>query len=396
MKKLFQSGGTLRASSVYVTRAADEELPEALLAAGMPYVLAPRQMGKSSLRVRTETFLRTAGVRCASVDLSALGSQGISPDSWCFSIADELASRLGGPDPTASWRQDRRRPPVARLFRFLRRELLETSQDPLVVFFDEIDSVLSLPFSCDDFFTTIRSLYNARAEDDACARLAFCFLGVATPGDLVDDAARTPFNVGRAIRLDDFTRQEARQLASGLGEGFPGADSVVESAFDWTDGHPYMTQRICEAVADEGADPAVPTRVHVARVVNELFLQRGRVEDLSLAAVERLFSDRRLRKRLLPMLDLYARLLDNEHVLAVSDEPVQARLRLAGIAAERDDGATLLLRTRNAIMAQVFDHAWVEQRRAWLSGPGPMSRKGGSPSRKSAPPTPRKPAPSKR
>jgi hypothetical protein len=380
MTQQFQSGGTLRAGSVYVTRKADEELPEALLGGELCYVLAPRQMGKSSLRVRTEARLRAAGARCASVDLSALGSQGISAEEWLFSIADELSGRLQGPGPEAFWKQHRRLPPVTRLLRFLRRELLEASPDPLVVFLDEIDSVLSLPFSCDDFFAGIRSLYNAKAEDPACDRLAFCFLGVATPTDLMQNAARTPFNVGRGIRLEDFTRQEARQLVAGLGEGVAGADVVVDAVSDWTEGHPYMTQRICEAVAREGIDPTVPARVQVARIVGELFLQRGRVEDLSLAAVERLFSDRRLKKRLSPMLELYRRLLDSEHVVAVSDEPVQAALRLSGIAAERDDGATLWLRVRSPIIATVFDHAWVEQRCASLSGAVQRSRKKPAPS----------------
>ncbi|MEZ4296975.1 MAG: AAA-like domain-containing protein [Polyangiaceae bacterium] len=375
MSQRFQSGGTLRAGSVYVTRSADDELPEALLAGELPYVLAPRQMGKSSLRVRTEARLRAAEIRCASVDLSALGSQDITADAWCFSIADELSSRVGGPDPESTWKRLRRRPPTARLVSFIRRELLEVSPHPLVIFFDEIDSVLSLPFSCDDFFAGIRALYNAKAEDPACAKLAFCFLGVATPADLMENASRTPFNVGRAIRLEDFSRAEARQLAAGLGDSVPNAEGVVDAVFDWTEGHPYMAQRVCEAVAREGIDPTVPIRVQVARIVGELFLQRGRVEDLNLGAVERLFSDRRSRKRLLPMLDLYARLLDNEHVVAVSDEPVQAALRLTGIAAERDDGATLWLRVRNPIVATVFDHGWVEQRRAWLAEAGPHSKK---------------------
>ena len=62
------------------------------------------------------------------------------------------------------------------------------------------------------------------------------------------------------------------------------------------------------------------------------------------------------------MLALYRRLLDDEHVLAVSDDPIQTALRLAGMAAERDDGATVWLQVRNPIVASVFDHAWVSER----------------------------------
>jgi hypothetical protein len=196
------------------------------------------------------------------------------------------------------------------------------------------------------------------------------------------NASRTPFNVGRGIRLDDFVREEAEQLAAGLGDSAAHAGLVLDVVFEWTEGHPYMAQRICEAVAREGLDPSVPIRVQVARIVGQLFLQRGRVEDSSLAAMDRLFVDRRTKRRLLPMLDLYARLLENEHVVAVSDDPVQAALRLAGLAAERDDGASLWLRVRNPIVAGVLDHAWVSERRAWLSSSATGARRRPAPSSK--------------
>ena len=40
-------------------------------------------------------------------------------------------------------------------------------------------------------------------------RLSFVLIGVATPGDLIKDAARTPFNIGHGIELTDFTLDEA-------------------------------------------------------------------------------------------------------------------------------------------------------------------------------------------
>lgn len=48
---------------------------------------------------------------------------------------------------------------------------LEQVQDSIVIFIDEIDSVLSLKFSTDDFFALIRPCYNQRAEDSKYRRL---------------------------------------------------------------------------------------------------------------------------------------------------------------------------------------------------------------------------------
>ena len=76
------AGGTLpREALSYVTRQADADLFDSLLAGEFCYVLNTRQMGKSSLMVRTASRLREAGVDLAVLDLSAIG-QNLSPDQW--------------------------------------------------------------------------------------------------------------------------------------------------------------------------------------------------------------------------------------------------------------------------------------------------------------------------
>lgn len=43
---------------------------------------------------------------------------------------------------------------------------------------------------------------------------------------------------------------------------------------------------------------------------------------------------------------------------------MQTALCLAGLAAERDDGASVWVQVRNPIVANVFDSAWVTERLA--------------------------------
>ena len=69
----FQAGGTVREGATYIERKADKEIVEALLEGEFCYVLAPRQIGKSSLRIRAHKQLKERGVRCASVDLTSIG-----------------------------------------------------------------------------------------------------------------------------------------------------------------------------------------------------------------------------------------------------------------------------------------------------------------------------------
>ena len=46
-------------------------------------------------------------------------------------------------------------------------------------------------------------------------RLTFCLLGVATPSDLIRDQRMTPFNIGRAIELHDFTATKRKCWPTG-------------------------------------------------------------------------------------------------------------------------------------------------------------------------------------
>lgn len=121
----------------------------------------------------------------------------------------------------------------------------------VVIFFDEIDSTLKLPFS-DDFFAAIRALYNARAQEPELKRLTFVLIGLATPSDLITDPQRTPFNIGQRVELTDFTAQEAAPLAKGfklLPFGKLWAGNLLNQVLKWTNGHPYLTQRLCETLA---------------------------------------------------------------------------------------------------------------------------------------------------
>ena len=56
-----------------------------------------------------------------------------------------------------------------------------------------------------------------RSDGVAINRLTFALLGVASPTDLINDPYRTPFNVATRIDLSDFTPEEVRTLAEGLG-----------------------------------------------------------------------------------------------------------------------------------------------------------------------------------
>src|SRR5262249_49736824 len=113
--------------------------------------------------------------------------------------------------------------------------------------------VRSLPFSTDEFFAAIREFYNRRTKDEELTRLTFCLLGVATPSDLIRDTRTTPFNVGQRIEPHDFTGVEVASLSQGLNREEKVAAALLKRIHYWTGGHPYLTQRLCQAAADDSA-----------------------------------------------------------------------------------------------------------------------------------------------
>ncbi|MBE9088091.1 AAA-like domain-containing protein, partial [Tolypothrix sp. LEGE 11397] len=249
---IYTVGGTVQAGGgIYIPRQADEELLNLCRDGTFAYVLTPRQMGKSSLMVRTAQTLAEEGIRAVIVDLQELGAQ-VTAEQWYFGFLVKLDEQLEFETDVVSWWQEHEYLGVSqRLTLFFQEVLLAEVEARVVIFVDEIDSTLSLDFT-DDFYTAIRYLYVARATNAEFVRLSLVLMGVATPGDLIRDAKRTPFNIGQRVDLTDFTFEEALPLAEGLEQVTDDAQQLLRWVLNWTGGHPYLTQRLCAALVREG------------------------------------------------------------------------------------------------------------------------------------------------
>lgn len=351
---MYAVGGTVQASDgVYLSRRADDELYEACRAMKYAYILTTRQVGKSSLMVRTANRLQTEGTRCVLLDLSRFGVK-LSAEQWYLTVMATIQRQLELKTNAVDWwRSNEQLSMSERLALFFQKVMLSEVRDKVVIFVDEIDTTRSLPFS-DDFYAVVRSIFHSRVETPEFNRLSFVLIGVATPADLIQDPLRTPFNIGQPIELTDFTFDEALPLAEGLGPSRQNAVDVLRRLLYWTAGHPYLTLKLCRAIAV--VQQSSWSMAQVDQLVAQTFFGKGGDQDHNLQYVASMLTKRA--PDLEKVLTTYRAVLRGWR--AVPDEEptlIGTHLKLSGVVCRQK--ATL--RMRNEIYKKAFDERWIKE-----------------------------------
>ena len=354
----YQIGGSLRSDSPsYVKRAADRELEDALNQGQFCYVLNSRQMGKSSLRVRTMSILKTKRIACISIDLNGIGTR-VTAKQWYGSIMLEIvrACNLNYREWSEWIKKEAKKDlaPIQLLSRFIEDILLVKVKSDIVIFIDEIDRVLSQKFSLDDFFALVHSCYEKRPINPKYCRLTFAFLGVAAPRDLIKDKAQSPFNFGKSIDLQGFTTKEAEPLKLGFLDKVADPEKTLAEILYWTAGQPFLTQKICKLIIEK--------KLGVVEVVEKYIIKNWQTNDEPEHL--RTIHDR-LRygnpEQTICLLGWYRDILQKKAVFL--DDPVaRIELRLSGLVVERHGK----LEVNNPVYAKVFNLAWVDEQLAQL------------------------------
>ncbi|MEG4091000.1 AAA-like domain-containing protein [Microcoleus sp. Pol12B4] len=404
----YQVGGSLTNNAPnYVKRQADDDFYNGLKAGEFCYVLNSRQMGKSSLQVRTIQRLRNEGIACAAIDISEIGNRGVTPEQWYAGLLRILENNFNLSDivNVRTWWRDRNfLTPVQRLSEFIETVLLPNISSNIVIFIDEIDSILALDFPADDFLALIRSCYNKRANNSEFDRLTWALLGVASPTDLCREqnvSSNTPFNIGKAIELTGFDETEAQPLAAGLAELTDSPNQVLREVLYWTGGQPFLTQKLCKLLLENpqlipnSAPPTPPcqggeedsaarcqeaeeeaaarcqegekdkinaSKEWVEKVVRLKIVENWETQDVPehLSTIrDRLFKEN---QRIVRRLGLYQQILEQTEIVP-DGSAEQMELRLSGLIVKHGEKLTI----SNPIYEAVFNKELIQEKLEKLS-----------------------------
>jgi AAA-like domain/TIR domain len=232
--------GTMSSNNqLYVKREADAyAMVAAQQAAETIIIKAPRQMGKSSLLISYLAACRDAGKKTVLLDLASLVTDEDMTDYPTFLtlLAQELWEQLSQAPQAA--------PPHLRtqreMIKYLGRSLLDTINGTVVIAFDEIDRVLGRSYQS-DFFSMLRSWHNQRADQlSNWAKMGLALVISTEPYLFINDALRSPFNVGLNIELRLFNEAECQKLNRLYRARL--TKSELRELMSLLNGHPHLTQ----------------------------------------------------------------------------------------------------------------------------------------------------------
>lgn len=201
---------------------------------------APSRMGKTSLKNRVLAYcqqigLKTVRLNFEQADALCLGHPTQLMRWCCANIAQQLElphrlddywdTTLGGSISSTIYMQG---------------YVLEQIDAPIVLALDEVNRLFEYPESAKSFLPLLRSWYEEARNLEIWQKLRM-FVVYSTEIYVPLDIHQSPFNVGLAVRLPEFTPDQVDHLAQrhGLSAWHSG---LTEALMAMVGGHPYLVR----------------------------------------------------------------------------------------------------------------------------------------------------------
>ncbi|AKF10206.1 AAA family ATPase [Sandaracinus amylolyticus] len=361
MAARFVAGRPVRVGrDLFVPRPEIAALIDALRKGHACTVFGPARLGKTSTLLLAQEELEREGRR---VGYLKLHEREVSDAEHANNIVQQLATELQIPDrPSGDLR--------ARLTAVLAAAL--AAPKPLVLLIDEINFLG--PQLAGDVLGTLLDVC-----ERAGGRLAVALAGMCRPSDL-GPAAASALALLPNVDLRDLDPAGMRAaLEQSELQGTIDIPVLADRLGEWTGGHPYLFQRLCEAIARGDREGSVDQRVHAAaqNLLGRNKAQKSKDADPLLSfmrdQMEQLHAAPAQRAQ---ALSLYRRLLDGELPVIDARDAAQREaaelLWFVGLARRvpiEGDASRLRLQLRGRLIQEAFDRRWLDREEALLERP---------------------------
>jgi hypothetical protein len=237
-------GGTLDVDDPwYLARATDATALAHIRQPGQTLTIkGPRQMGKSSLLMRTVKEGMESGKSVALLDFQLVDEYSKAhADVFFQRFASWVAEQLNLPDSVDKfWNSGYASP--QNCTRYMEQQILDKMDGPVIVAIDETDAIFQTTFS-QDFFSMLRSWHNKRADPirRSWKKLDIILSTSTEPQFFIDRPHESPFNVGVTLRVEDFEPGQVAELNAKHPRPLGPAD--VDRLCRLVRGHPYLTRK---------------------------------------------------------------------------------------------------------------------------------------------------------
>lgn len=202
-------------------------------------IKALRQMGKTSLIARILHHAETLGYRTIALsfqlaDKSVFQSLDHLLRWLCVNVT--LAMEL--PNQLADYWDEALGSKISSKVYF-EQYLLANSAQPIVLSLDELDQVFQFSHLTEEFLGLLRAWHESAKNRDDWKKLRL-IIAYSTEVTVPMSLSQSPLNVGLAVELKPFSRQQVQDLVQRY--GLQWTSSEVEQLTVFVQGHPYLVQ----------------------------------------------------------------------------------------------------------------------------------------------------------
>ncbi len=239
-------------SPFYVERASIEQrcYEEIKKPGSLIRIKAPQHMGKSSLLTRILQQAENQGNKVVTIDFQITDEEFFSDlNKFLRWFCDTVTEAVAGNNRELlekllqqldeHWKSGKRFGYMKSCKNYFERYLFPEINQPLVLGLEKVDRLFEYPKIYKDFFGLLRAVHEEAKRRDIWKQLRLA-IAYSTEAYVPVDINQSPFNVGLALELPEFTQEQVKDLAQRHQLNW--SDTEVLELMELLGGHPFLVR----------------------------------------------------------------------------------------------------------------------------------------------------------